>query len=198
MVLNFFNKYPYTDFHELNLDWLLDRMRKLEDELNEALETLSKEIFDEVMSEINPKLKQMQDEMTGLQNDFTALRGQFEGLDKDFDDFTAYVNGQLLYLQNYVDAQAVACNEYTNTRIAQNNDYILSELTQYLSQIKVINFFTGELVSVQDMFDYLATLHTTDNIDYDTMALRAKTYTELAAFNKTYTDLVMNGNTWYV
>ena len=39
MMLNFFNKYPYTDFHELNLDWLLDRMRKLEDELNNALET---------------------------------------------------------------------------------------------------------------------------------------------------------------
>ena len=198
MMLNFFNKYPYTDFHELNLDWLLDRMRKLEDELNDALETLSKEIFDEVMSEINPKLKQMQDEMTGLQNDFTALRGQFEGLDKDFDDFTAYVNGQLLYLQNYVDAQAAACNAYTNTAIEQNNIVLLDTMQQYLSQIKVINFFTGELVSIQDMFDYLASLHTSDSLDYDTMAARAKTYTELASFNKTYTELVMNGNTWYV
>ena len=198
MMLNFFNKYPYTDFHELNLDWLLDRMRKLEDELNDALETLSKEIFDEVMSEINPKLKQMQDEMTGLQNDFTALRGQFEGLDKDFDDFTAYVNGQLLYLQNYVDAQAAACNDYTNRAIAENNITLLETMQTYLSQIKVINFFTGELVGIQDMFNYLAQLHATDALDYDTMAVRAKTYTELAAFNKTYTELVMSGNTWYI
>ena len=26
----FGNKYPYTDFHELNLDWILERMRMLE------------------------------------------------------------------------------------------------------------------------------------------------------------------------
>ena len=24
---NFFNKYPYTDFHELNLDWILSQIK---------------------------------------------------------------------------------------------------------------------------------------------------------------------------
>lgn len=32
---NFFNKYPYTDFHELNLDWLLNRMKQLEIDFDE-------------------------------------------------------------------------------------------------------------------------------------------------------------------
>ena len=198
MMLNFFNKYPYTDFHELNLDWLLDRMCKLEDELNDALETLSTEIYNQVMTDLQPTLTGLRNDLNALTNDYNTLRGQFEELDTEFDAFTAHVNSQIISLQNYVDAQAAACNEYTNLRIAQNNDYILSELTQYLSQIKVINFFTGELVSIQNMFDYLASLHATDALDYDTMALRAKTYTELAAFNKTYTELVMSGNTWYV
>ena len=198
MMLNFFNKYPYTDFHELNLDWLLDRMRKLEDELNNALETLSTEIYNQVMTDLQPTLTGLRNDLNALTNDYNTLRGQFEELDAEFDAFTAYVNSQILNLQTYVDAQAAACNEYTNLRIVQNNDYILSQLTQYLSQIKVINFFTGDLVSVQDMFDYLASLHATDALDYDTMSLRAKTYTELAAFGKTYTELVMSGNTWYV
>ena len=198
MMLNFFNKYPYTDFHELNLDWLLDRMRKLEDELNDALETLSTEIYNQVMTDLQPTFTGLRNDLNALTNDYNTLRGQFEELDAEFDAFTAYVNSQILNLQTYVDAQAAACNEYTNLRIVQNNDYILSQLTQYLSQIKVINFFTGDLVSVQDMFDYLASLHATDALDYDTMALRAKTYTELAAFGKTYTELVMSGNTWYV
>ena len=136
MMLNFFNKYPYTDFHELNLDWLLDRMRKLEDELNDALETLSTEIYNQVMTDLQPTLTGLRNDLNALTNDYNTLRGQFEELDAEFDAFTAYV-----------DAQAAACNEYTNVRIAQNNDYILSELTRYLSKIKVINFFTGDLVS---------------------------------------------------
>ena len=29
---NFYNKYPYTDFHELNLDWVLETIRNLTEE----------------------------------------------------------------------------------------------------------------------------------------------------------------------
>lgn len=193
-----FNNYPYTDFHELNLDWILKEMKALDARLDEALTTLSAQIYNKVMGDITPQLNDLRAQMASLQGDFIALGNEFEQLKGTFTQFTAYVEGRLTALQAYVDAQAVACNQYTNTRIAQNNEYILGELSQYLSQIKVINFFTGQKVSVQDMFDYLASLHTTDSLDYDTMITRAKTYTQLAAFNKTYTELVMDGNTWYV
>lgn len=33
--MGFFNKYPYTDFHELNLDWIIDRIKKVERELTD-------------------------------------------------------------------------------------------------------------------------------------------------------------------
>ena len=198
MMLNFFNKYPYTDFHELNLDWLLDRMRKLEDELNDALETLSTEIYNQVMTDMQPTLNQLRNDINALTNDFNSLRGQFEDLDNAFDDFEVYINGKLEDLKNYTDASIDYVNSLTDAKILDNNTYLLSEMTTYLNQIEILNFFTGELVSIQYMFDYLASLHATDALDYDTMALRAKTYTELAAFGKTYTELVMSGNTWYV
>lgn len=197
-MFNFFNKYPYLDNHELNLDWVLDEMQALDRRLNEALEQLSEDIYNHVMTDIRPELNAITTQFSILRADFETIKGQFASLDAAFEAYKIYIDGKILYLRGYIDAQAIACNEYTNLRISQNNDYILSELSTYLSQIKVVNFFTGEQVSVQDMFDYLAGLHTTDSIDYDTMALRAKTYTELAAFNKTYTELVMNGNTWYV
>ena len=193
-----FNNYPYTDFHELNLDWILKEMKALDGRLDEALITLSTQIYNKVMGDITPQLHQIRLDMANLQSDFTALSNEFTELTGTFNAFTAYVNGRLDNMQAYVDAQTLAAYQYTNTRIEQNNEYIIKELQQFLSQIKVINFFTGDMVTVQDMFDYLAGLHATDALDYDTMALRSKTYTQLAAFNKTYTDLVMSGNTWYV
>ena len=31
--MGFFNKYPYTDFHELNLDWLIRALKEYAEEL---------------------------------------------------------------------------------------------------------------------------------------------------------------------
>ena len=196
--MGFFNKYPYTDFHELNADWLIKEMQDLDKRLDEALQTLSTQIYNQVMTDIEPQLNSLRSEMTLIENSFSALRGEFAALDQEFDDFKIYVDGKLLDIQHYVDNSVANAYEYTNNQIEENNVYLLDQMQTYLSQIKVINFFTGEMISIQDMFDYLASLHTTDSLDYDTMALRAKTYTELAGFNKTYTDLVMTGNTWYV
>lgn len=198
MNANFFNKYPYLDPHELNLDWLLSKMQELDARLDSALETLSKQIYDEVMEDIEPMFNNLSNEFKALQVNFQGLAGQFDDLNEEFNNLSTSVDNKLNILKSYVDAQAGAARIYTNTAIEQNNTYILSELERFLSQIKVINFFTGNSVTVQDMFDYLAGLHTADALNYDTMATRAKTYTEFAAFNKTYTDLVMTGNIWYV
>ena len=193
-----FNNYPYTDFHELNLDWILKEMKALDARLDEALKTLSAQIYAKVMDDIEPMFNNLKNEFAGLQSNFAGLQGDFDDLEADFNTLSTNVDTKLQTMKNYIDAQTVAAKDYTNTAIEQNNTYLLDVMQTYLSQVKVINFFTGEFVSVQDMFDYLAVLHTADAIDYDTMALRSKTYTELAAFNKTYTELVMSGNTWYV
>ena len=196
--MGFFNKYPYTDFHELNADWLLKEMQALDTRLDEALQTLSTQIYNQVMEDIQPQLQSLRSEMTLIENSFTSLRGEFAALDQEFDDFKTYVDNSLLAMQHYVDDSVVNAYEYTNNQIEQNNEFLLQEIESKLSEVKIINFFTGEKVSIQNMFDYLASLHTSNSIDYDTMATRAKTYTELEAFNKTYTELVMSGNTWYV
>lgn len=35
---DFFNKYPYTDFHEMNLDWIIERVKKLTEDWASTLE----------------------------------------------------------------------------------------------------------------------------------------------------------------
>lgn len=58
-MYGFENKYPYTDFHELNLDWILENVKRIADEngvireeiikLQESTKTLA-DFYDQIMT----------------------------------------------------------------------------------------------------------------------------------------------------
>lgn len=193
-----FNKYPYTDFHELNLDWILKEMQSLQTQMDGLLEKAIEEATKAAKEYVDEQLTGVMEQFAQLQRNFNALDLNVKNLNNAFDAFVLNINSQVTALKTYIDDSLTAQTLQTQLLIAQNNEYILSELETYLTQIKVINYFTGEKVSIQDMFNYLAGLHLNDAIDYDTMALRALTYTYLAGLNINYTNLAMHGNTLYI
>ena len=204
-----FHNYPYTDFNELNLDWLIQKMKDLDSRIDGLHDELKAELTAELTVYVDNRravteakfavLKaDVEHELGVIEANFDLLRGQFNDLDHAMNDYIDYINGRIADIQAEITADIAGVNARTDSLIASNNEYLLSQMETYLSRIKVINYFTGEQVSIQDMFNYLAGLHLTDAIDYDTMALRAKTYTEFANMNMTYTNLAMHGNTLYV
>lgn len=69
----FVNKYPYTDFSELNLDWFLSEFKKLSDEVADLKQTV--ESFTVVG---NPTLAGTEPDLNGLQineNKYKVLPG---------------------------------------------------------------------------------------------------------------------------
>ena len=200
-----FNEYPYTDMHELNLDWCIAKLRELEKRVDDITEDIADKVYEEAVEYIDQHLGEViaefeqlkidvEEDIRQVEEDFNALNQQFIDLAGDFDTLVATVDYKINQLKIYIDGQIAGVNLRTDAAIAANNDYILGQMTQFLAQIKVLNFFTGEYVSIQDMFDYLSMLHVNDGIDYADLASRNKTYTELAAYNMTYTDLVLHGN----
>lgn len=194
----FFNRFPYTDFHELNLDWIIAEMKVLKDQLDEVLAEAIAQATANAKEYVDGKLGQIEEDFATLQRNFDEVDAHVEDLDRIVTEFTTNVSAEILALKTYIDDNLEADRLQMVLLIQQNNEYLLNQMESYLAQIKVINYFTGEKVTIQDMFNYLAMLHLSDSIDYDTMAARAKTYTQLANMNITYTNLALHGNTLYV
>ena len=203
------NIYPYSDMHELNLDYILAKVKELDERVDKIAEEIAEQVEEDVKQYIDDQLALVIQEFNDMKSDYDQFKldveGEVNGLEQDFinltgeiDTFMYQVNLKIQGVKDYVDAQIVATNARTDAAIIANNQMILDQLSQYLSNITVINFFTGEAISIQDMFDYLAMLHVNDSIDYATLASRNKTYTDIAALNITYTDVVLHGNTLIV
>lgn len=199
------NKYPYLDFHELNSDYILSELAKIDARLdNITEEVVAKAIeaaegyVDERIADVLADFDALRAEFDGVVSDFDDLRAEMADMEEDFSDFVDHVNDRIDYFRDYIDAQIRAVNLRTDAAIEANNEYLLDNMETFLADIKVLNYFTGEYVSIQDMFDYLASLHVTDSISYDTMATRNKTYTQFINMNMTYTNLALHGNTLFV
>ena len=183
-------EYPYTDPNRYNADWLLNKMKELDGRLDGILEEalkLTKEYVDTRLSEYQAQIVQ--------------IRKEIQAVSDRTDELSAEMVQQVMRLEGLIsDAEREAetlfiiANNRTDLQIERNNEYIFREIEDnILANISVINYFTGERVTVQNMFDYLASLHLENAITYNGLRDKNMTYTELKAKSITYTELVKNG-----
>ena len=193
--MGFFDKYPYTDFHELNLDWLLKQMKALEKHVDDTYQNLYNELSHDLKEYINDEIASVLAEFTVLKAEFTALSQQFTQLETVFNAYEAEINGKIDALNARITAEIQGVNDRTDILIASNNEFIIERMSEELRNLKVINFFNGQLTSVQDMFNYLANLHLTDGISYNQITARGYTYGSIETLGLTYSDIINHGNT---
>ncbi len=84
-MTRFNNKYPYTDFHELNADWLLETVKDAAADAKEAAETVETydsrltNVEDDLTNNVGPAISTLQSEVetptTGLLDRATAVEG---------------------------------------------------------------------------------------------------------------------------
>lgn len=195
----FMNKYPYTDFHELNADYLLQRLKAVEAKLDTIKEDIESEVLAWVQEQLVPYEQQLNELITEVQTLEQTTQETLAQYDARITSFINEINGEIVEIRTELVNSIQAVNDLTDLKIEQNNVYLLNEITKNVGDLFVVlNPFTGETVTIQDMVDYLSAFHINDAIDYATMATRALTYNQFEALNITYTDLTLHGNTLYV
>ena len=194
-----FPEYPYLNLNDLNLDYLLKRIRLIETKIQTIKEEIEGEIFEWVQEQLRPfeeQLNALIEEVNNLSENVTET---LEAYDERITNFEISVNNKIAAIRQDLVNAINAVNELTDLKIEQNNTWLLNEISQNVGDLfQVLNPFTGTYMSIQEMIDYLSAFHINDAIDYDTMAARALTYNAFAALNITYTDLTLHGNTLYV
>ena len=203
----FDHKYPITNLHELDLSWVIQKIN----EFNSRLDTFESDLHDKLLAETK---EYVDERMTSVISDFNDLRNQFsqftldvvgyiDTLTNDFNTFKNAVNIQLnlMYKRiddfaDEIDAAIIGVNALTDLKIEQNNEYILEKVAEGIVNVKVLNYFTGEYVTVQSMFNTLAELHLENPITYTQLAATEIDYDALAALNMTYTELAIKGKSF--
>ena len=185
-----FEQFPYTNFHDLNLDWVLKEVKRV----SEAVDKWSTEVLDAAKTYTDVKVaaeaeRANQANLELKQTVETAIR-----------DFQNVVNGAISGFQEQmrqqdieIEANLAAARSYTNSQIAQNNEFLMDEISKGLVDLKVLNLFTGKYVTVQEMFDYLATFHLTGAISVAQINNAQRTVNTVVGYNATCTDIVING-----
>lgn len=175
-------------------------------EMVDAINNISVDILDEARAYTDSAIKLFDNKVQSSVDEVYQIRGQLyalvDELNNQYNDFVQLTQSQLLLFGNRlnsvntrIDDVTISINERTDTAIKQNNDYLLTELGRTLSQVKILNYFTGEYVALQEMFNYLCLLHVDDSIDYNGLVNKQITFDNLANLSIKYTDLVLHGNT---
>lgn len=71
-MTRFNNKYPYTDFHELNADWLLETVKDAAAEAQEASDTVA--TYNDRLTTVEGDLAPIKAAMPGLASDVSGLQ----------------------------------------------------------------------------------------------------------------------------
>lgn len=167
--------------------------KKLEEtiaEVNAIDQEAIQQALDDMRNEIAKFEAQIQKQYNALDEKYQKL---YEELNNSIIDLADTTAASLEELDKKIYNLGESLKDIMDLKIEENNEYIFESIASEIIGIKVLNYFTGEKVTVQKMFDYLAQLHAANGITVTELITRQKTVDELIALKFTYTQLAQNG-----
>ena len=182
--MGFVNQFPYSDFHELNLDWLIkqtkesmDAITKLQEQMAQIEVLTEEQINAMITAAIASNNVILYNSMLELKNELTEA-------------YKNYTNNQIAQLKIYVDNQDVyydnLAKSYADTALVDAKAYTDQSVLDYTL---MINPITGEYQDVRivitDIFNNFLTNDSLTAAEYDALSLDAETYDlkELTAYD---------------
>lgn len=201
--MGFINQFPYSDWHELNIDWLLTLAKNLKSQMDYLMEEFAKiEVMTEdhiefmIQQAIATNNVDLYNRMNQLKIDITteykaytdnAINTLRSYTDNKFADQKVYIDNQDVYYdglaQSYAEHAIVVSEQYTDDKMV---DYTY-----------MINPITGEYEDVRDVVtDIVDYFHTENSLtagEYDALDLTAAAYDayDLSAYDYDFSGKIL-------
>ena len=168
MKLPFFAKYPYTNFEQLNIDWLLEKIGGFDERIRSNTERITLvegrcDVIETRLDRHDEDIQDLKDRMTTAEGDIDSLEGRMDTAEGDID----ICEGDIIDLKNkdaaiedMIASQYNASNTYHAGDYAIYNDILYKCINTtsgdfdflYWQQVNV----TNEIKSVNDDLDSLS------------------------------------------
>lgn len=173
--MGFINQFPYSDFHELNLDWLITKTKSIENTIQYLQEEFAKiEVL--TKEQINVMINAaIASNNIDLYNRMTDLKTQIT------QEYQAYCINQINNLKIYLDNQDV----YYDNLAKSYADHALVVSKQYtddkvLNYTMMVNPITGQYEDVRNVVNDIVLYFHSDNTltagEYDGLDITAAYY----------------------
>lgn len=160
-MLPWFNQYPYTDFHELNIDWLCSAYKQYHEQLVQFDQRL-----DNLETDVNERISAMeadiaaQDErintfITTINAEFASFRSE---INQQFADLETSFNERFTTLQTNLEAEISALEASINQQFADLSSDLNDRITAFENEVE------------QSLADLAEDLKATTEFAYDSMA----------------------------
>lgn len=207
--MGMFEQFPYTNFHELNLDWILKKVKEFDERLNQ--------FHDTILTEANAYTDS---QLSGIRADFAKLEGDFAAFkldvnkqfaqytaktDKEISDFEDLVNAKLILIQQDIrDAKAELQTLLSQSIAYTDNQFTLlyaalpDVITKYIAQGRVYNLLEGTYQTLQAMLDYLCLFHAPGALTCGQVFTRNNTCQDCIDYNRTCSEFTLDIKNFYI
>lgn len=201
--MGLFEQFPYANLHELNLDWILKKIKDLDDKVD----NIEVRILTEANTYTDKKIAELRRDFSVLEADFTAFKSEINAQfatytakqDKAFAEYQKLINAQIAILEQEIrDAKeelttlVQQANGYTDASIAMLEMRLPDMISENIKNAKVYNLLTGAYVTIQAMFDFLCSFHAPDAIKCGDAYARNNTNAQILAYNETCQAFLTN------
>lgn len=199
----FYNTYPYTDFHELNLDWiikttsdmktnvdyLMEEFAKIKVLTKEEIQAMIDASCNEVIEYSDRKNSELKADLEGqLANQYSLITNEYR----------SYTNNKVADLKSYVDEQDLlilqAAKDYTDDREVVIKQYVDDKFIEYLYMFNpMVGIVTDVRVVVNDIINNYLKVDALTAKEYDDLTLSAAAYDayNISAYNYDFKGKVL-------